>query len=645
MLDVYSLLKFLLICIIALLLSYLCGHVIISFFRSEEDSNKNYIAFSKFLSGMLFASLLSAIVATSGKTIALACLPFFAGILIAHKPSLASFKSNVGKIELQPLVYTLILGAISFFLCLFGYVYNFQHDALNINPDYNSYAQISSFISKYGIEARDYDFISPNKVSSQPYHYGLIWSNIFTSKLGGLNHSLALYLVTLPALLSIVISGATAMINELVKGNNFLKYLGILLLIFAPLTFYSTGITSYADGSMDHNITTQPKVVLVYALFIISLIHVFRKKFFIALNLLMIAAILYLVAMPAIAGAVGITALLSLWKKLISKKEFIAIVLSTLLMGVYLLLFYKFSAAGNDPLPTSEESVMAYHLSNNFRGFAGAVLRFAINFLIKVVPFIILAYLLFKKQLKSSTSFFIIILTSSMVVVASLVHGLFMLNVDADQFITRSVVPLITVLCFGLTITLLTKAVPYKVIACIILILTCIPAINPMFAYWGKGFYVDNKIIKHLDPRDDKELSGKITIATLNDNSFYKYIFKENIRTFTALGYLQFYTDTFSSTPIDMAEPDTSIIQYPSVFYSRPFYKYVVEQKKNRRYKDLYTSQVSFIKDNRIQFLAWTEKAQVSKELQKLIDSSTIIQSHVVDHTGNEYYLARLRVK
>lgn len=631
--------------IITLLLCYLAGHVLVSIFIDRlKTTSVSFTLLTKLVAGIVSFIFISAVFATSFKTMAIALLPIaFSALLVnkKHPASAVSFKKAIRQVEFKQLLYVLVVAIVSYLLCFFNYVYDASHDTFLINVDYNFYGQVSSFIDKYGVETPRYDFIYPADAGLLPYHYGMVWLNILPAELFNVNHTLTVFLVTIPVMFTLAVYAASELIKT-VTGNKILFYAGVVILLFAPFAIIQYPILSNAAYTMRQNLTGVPKILLLVSMYTYALILWFRGAKLSAFISLLIGGVLYFVALPAILVASFVAAVYMLIRKQITMRNVLAIVLPTVASLVYIGVFYLLGASGSESVPANNEaSVIDKHLDDHFRKFLSVVVRFSADYFTKIVPFVLLGLLVFRKKIRRYGTDPIIVFAVFLVGASVLLSGFMVYDADSVQLSTRVAAPFCMVLSFAVIFKALSdQRLAIKVIGLALLVLMLIPKINPMFNYWGKDSYADKKVIEGLNFDENPNLKKRIHVATINDSTYYRYIFKENTKVYVPMGYLQLLTDTFICTPIDLTEYDSTKLTDKVVFGMRSYVRYVDEQKTNNDFVSNSRSQVDFIKDFDVQYLVWSEHSVISNELRNMIDSSRMMYSDVQDLNEREYYIA-----
>lgn len=636
-----------LVLIISLLSYYGIGHVFSTLLKLPiREEGSLFRSLTKVITGLIILVIVSTIIITKGKTLAIAIVPFIISLLLILKSKRKENQpiKTVSKIEIKSILYLLITATVVFFFALDNYLINGIHNSLRLNADYNFYAQISSFIGKHGVETPNYDFIYPNLSYPFPYHYGMIWMNASIAKLTGINYSVSLYLVTIPALLTIAALSASTLIKTIFPNKKYIYLAGILFIIFAPFAIFNFGISSVTTFSLKNNLTTAPKVILVFVLYIYALICWLRQYKTVSLIIFSITGVFYFIAYPALMVAIGITSLYLLWKRMLSKREVQLIISAIVLSLAYTGAFYYFTRQEAAQI-VNNTSAISYLVENNFRPALSLTARFAANLLIRISPFLLIGIFIYKGKLRKIALHPISIFTAVMLITSVGLSCYMVQNIDVDQFITRSSTPLLTIFCFIITIKALYEKKYFIKIAAVALILVqFIPNINPLFAYWGDTYYADKKIVNYIkESTDYSKYKQKIHIATLNDDKYYRYIFKENTRTFVPFGYLQLITDTFICSPLDLDTFDNKIVTDPFFFNTRSFYKYVNKQKDNNIISSKEQYQVSFINDKDVDFLVWSDSTNINPAVSKMIDSSSIVKSTVLDHNERLYYIAKVK--
>ncbi len=656
MISLSSLLGYYFYVLLAAIFLYAVGHFILSFFN--KIANPYISAFFKFILGLVLAIVFYAVLKTGFRTCLLPIVPILFYIGFSQNISILNFKNNYRIINAKGLILLFAFITIAFVGLLFGWVYNIKEQTLYSIFDFHYYAQVSSFLSVYGIESPIFDFLDPKSVSVYPYHFDMLWMNSLLSDLLGTNHMLTLLLVVLPILFGLIAFSVSALSTILFPQNKWILYFGPIIWFLAPWDFLKTKIYSGFSTTIGLAISSDPKAIFVFLFFVAAIICFCKRNYFVAALLLVIMSLLYLPILPGIFAAITLTAGFAVFKKLFSIKEFIAVFCFMILSCVWIIALYYVLQT---PLKTSmlePGMILQKHLASRFSGMIGAILRLCQLLATTLSPFILLWIALIwpgRKRYVSSHSkleFAFIIFTALSTTVW---YAFFFSVIDAEQYFTKSFLPLLIIL-LALLILYAINAVNkgLRVFALIIITVSLFWTKPFVYSYQNRHqIRVNMELTKNFMTDHHLQKAKEIRMAYMNDDCFFLFENRYNSRAYVPFKYFNYFFDPFVTASLDMpivdGVPTSSCVKEYKNSYTvenlreRLFQKYVDTQKLNHTFKDINISRVDFIKAYNIQYLAWDERLSLSPEIAKIIDSSSILKDTVFSYHFTNYYIASVK--
>ncbi len=477
-----------------------------------------------------------------------------------------------------------------------------------------------------------------------PYHYFELWINAFAVKCFGINNIYSLLFVTRPLLLVTLLCGMLAITQFfLVSEKRFvisflIKCITILLLFFSEInwhSFFKNNNLSFtiepAAGIMWIN---YQKTVVVLLFIVLFFLCVLNKKYGFGIIALLFLPICYstnsVVLIPGLLIALPLCWLF----KIISRKDFLRFTLFTVVVSLFSYFYYQYF--GNRVFMSSiEESVKTYpsYFSSTYY-LADAI------YLVKIIPFATclgflpwaILLILGKGKKSWGKEFNNPIKIFSLFTVAFFITGLlgwpvlrFMLGVNASQLFYTLFIPFSFVLflfLFNLFIKRRTLTISSLFIAFILL--TCINYTRTKHGYHPEGSseysqqYIESTYFLYKQHPESP-------IVFLSDSLIYSESSSSKSSLFMPLKHFAFLSGNDNQVNIDVFNmPPEKIFtqQNQTALYleTSVFYQYCQKQKEEGRFVSPEKSQLDFIKEYHVKYMAITQRSVVNPELQTRFD-------------------------
>lgn len=365
----------------------------------------------------------------------------------------------------------LLIGVIAYY-----FFYLFMDKA--IFGDNQFYASIAYALNQTGVETTNFDWTMAEKPVTL-YHYSEVWFTALWSNVFNVNTLRTYYLLYIPVFGSTVFLGAFCLAKLLLNskkhstGISLLLAFVFLLIQNIDFPFYKITQNYYHIGSWFHNL----KYSIVYIQFLVFVLLLFNRNYFVAFISLLLLVPLYSPIAPAILSGVFVATVYLFFKKLINKSDFIKLVAILFLVPLIYVLFYYFQPIKSVSTPLPELDFVSV-LFKTFKVFFKLIV---IGILPTLLVFIVVLWIrkTSLKQLHSSFNnqyLYSIVVGSiaSIVVLFLFITLYFYVNHDAFQLLGNFVTPLFAVVFFVALIVVL-KQLPQKII---------LPAISFILIYF-----------------------------------------------------------------------------------------------------------------------------------------------------------------
>lgn len=610
---------------VALWGTFLIGYLVIG---SGPENKRFFNLFLNLVIGSVLISLITSLIYTKGKTINTGFLILFAIIFFQRKAlgitwRIPEFSSKEVKDQMVNLGLISFIGSL-IFLIKFSFIYSVDGVPIPPHPDYAFYSKLSHFLSTFGKETKQLDFIYPETTPYLPYHYFELWINVAYNKILNASDLFTLLLVTSSIGVVMVWVGFCAIYETLRKVGWKEYFICFILLFFSGLTISTSSenwLTRDVEGFFV-NVFSFPKLQFVFIFIILFFIFSLNRKPLWAYYSLLALPVVYFTTVLGILGAFGAFSLFSLVffrdKQVMMKKVFFA----SLLLGVYLFCFYFFLNIDKGNLGKAGYTFLGIsaYLKTSFNVFVGSVLRF---FYIYLFIFLILFFFLqrkFKNELIKTDYFIISVLVFIFSLLSwAVLHPL----IDSVQFFTNLGLPFINVLFIYLLFLSLSTANQIKS--------RLISALLIMGFFGNFYFFIKRTFTYRLS--SEYVLAASEKIKNLNHlGVFLKHRREyENPLTFyssvATLGeYLtMYYPDqhTISLSDFEGAYvKDTKEIDFSLLDKQGSFYKYVENQKKHGVFKNYDQSKIDFIRRFKIDYLYASNEVALPREIKEIVKDS-----------------------
>lgn len=326
------------------------GHAVLH--RFSAGSYPHFRRFTAFLTGLSLFALCTGVFLTGGRTVLWAMLIPVCGIFLQVKfgsRPLSGIATGTQPAPGKTARGWLAQAAILLFFLLLVYAINFcliyqggQYFGGNAaHSDNVFYADLSKFLSAYGVEGYRAEFYYPHQEALQPYHYYELWINAGLAFLFGTTHLSTWMLLTSTLGFYGVWLGFNALIEQLKKITFADRCLLLLCLfvtgtaMFYPVDFFTTS----GKGILAANVFVSPKLFTIHLFVLLATVLFLMRQPQAALYSLLILPVVGASTFPVVFLSLAIIWAVRVWFR-IEGVNYAHLFRYAALTGLFLVLFY-----------------------------------------------------------------------------------------------------------------------------------------------------------------------------------------------------------------------------------------------------------------------------------------------------------------
>lgn len=446
-------LKYYLLSVLIFCLIYLVGHLSFIFSKKEDDDSHN-LFFYKTTIGLLFVTILYALVKTMFNTLFLGivCLVF---IYYFRNKTVISFR-KIGIIEWKTLIYS---SAVLLFLLLlntWAYFHHLDRNSMTTNAgDFPFYVKLAEYLNEFGIESKALLDPSFTGQSASFYHYFNEW---FTALIIEFVNLPALYiyvLVVTPILYTICVVGFVSLSYKIICLKESVRWiLSVLFIIWSGFALAETspgteicsigaGHLYWGVGIMHTYISMKLAIVMMFL--VLFVLKSYKKVSFISFWLLSVLLILWPTLIPAILGGTILWSIYGVFKnnKIFVLRDTYIIYLTIIFIGC----FYSLQEKGTSYVDWSSyiEDLKSFILNGDYikRMFVEGCYAFGKQLFI-FSPYICMAVVLHFEKKRFNYQYCDLVYIFAFMGVSALLASMFLfIYVDGFQLFLNLIQPII----------------------------------------------------------------------------------------------------------------------------------------------------------------------------------------------------------
>ncbi|SHG93152.1 hypothetical protein SAMN04488109_2521 [Chryseolinea serpens] len=606
--------------------------------------------FASVLVGAILAATLTAVFFTRGKTILTAFIPLGIALGFLHR---STHQQTEAPLRQKKNIRTTTLLAALTTLFIFSLCYWQSVTTSSVLPfvlphyDYILYNNISYFFSVTGQENIFHinNLYDASYHGAKPHHYLDSWINVLTSTAFGRLDVVNYYLCILPLVYSLIVFGLLALceIKDLPTVTGF--GLAFSLLFFGGVLYPWVDLFPLFANADNFALTAvhgHPKLTFYYIFILAAVVFLYKNNTLSATLALLCLPVMSITALPAIAGGLVLFLLINLKGKWIPPVVSKKILLSTVLTGLFIGLFYVLfdhaqvnmegTHVGDVKALFVEDLLNINSLRTRINIIGGTVIQLSALYL----PFLALL-LLFKSDFVSMLRKreLGIFATLAVAICAAGLGGwvLFQRLVNGMQVFNNPAIPTINCVCFVVIIEMASQLQPepkpkkFRMAAGMFLFLLVIGAHlysflsekNQMknYDHFGKEYL---QAIKSFVASSSSQ--GIAAGVSLKGPDEYATVFSKYTVYYTLGDYLPFFANGF--VPISISDFEIKLSTANSIDAIRDlnavklglFYRFVQAQKEKGTFHTVEQSQLDFIEKYRVRYAIVSAKATIPPFLQ-----------------------------
>jgi hypothetical protein len=543
------------------------------------------------------------------------------------KPTLPGFSFHLRKV-MELYVIGLLLLVIKICLTVDPSIYPFFH----IGRDDIFYSQMSVFISKYGKETFYIDWgANTNALGIIPYHYFELWLNSIYTGITQLISCAVYAFITFVIISLLLYQTILAVMEEVLDQAMVLKHKVVALgLIFMGDVFFGKIHSEFfplltGGYSLDDNL----KMILLFIVFVLAWLAWRRNYYLISLVTLLIAPLLNYGFMPVIICSVPVFLIVHHWiyktPEILPYKKIGLYYLAyiVVLIGIQKVFANQFKG----PTTLSVSDLLAYYNeSSKFKTLLNYLFNYVRKIVLICIPFLIILIPLRKNgMLKMGNGFNLLML---IVFVASVVlSAVLYFLIDTSQLFIISlniVAHLFLFICIPLLLFKMERQFIYK---------------GLFVLYLVSGAYILGSRFYHKSSRLDRYshefLSDVRTVSVKIHGQGIRYLTPDYYNSVYSINpncnfegyYLSFlkndvtiHTVTVNHIPERQELHDFYNYNKKLILQSSYYLNYLREMHLENAPED--TAQLSFVKNNDIDFIVATKNATVPETITMLVSET-----------------------
>lgn len=616
--------------IITLVVFYLAGHFILSFYK-VISLNSILSYFIKSIIGLSLFVLINAIIYTNGNTVIwgllILTIPYFKKISVK---GIFSRVFSFQKKELEIVVFSILLFITIFSIMSFSNIYpgNFIKTP---HPDIIFNAKVSKYIYDFGIETFSLNYSNQN-IYVLPYHYFELWLNGAISKTFGLNQLRTYLLITQAFELTLISIGFSSVLMLIGKyDKKWVLLFGLLIFIFTGVQFDFFQDIRLLDVSSVFVRTPLnyqkllPIYIFTLLIFICLLYGDLQKTISVSLCL----PIISISTTPGVMIGSVCFLLVMVFSKQYKFKEIVVPMIQILSIACFLLFFYFiFNQKTNElevVLSTNNFVFLSY-----FTTFVNVIIGTSLTYLVIYLPLVmILLFFLLKGYLKGQIQLMLIycsILFSSLLISWAIFHEM----ADSVQLFSNLTVPLVNILLLLVVFNIypILKS-NYKAILALLFMLISINNILVQYPDLYRTAKYDVSFLEQVK----KEINAHDNhMAFLKSSEDYIDIFSKNDKFATLGNYCLQFNDNLrfhSLSVLDIPIIETSLhANLEKIFVSESIFYQFLQAQKESSTQNICELQLKFIKKYNVRHLILSPKTTLPEclepyVLKKIIDKKS----------------------
>jgi hypothetical protein len=627
--------KFYLIYILFALLFWTTGWGVKKLLKIPESITYSTILFNTLIGLIAFATMV-AIVYTKGKTVMIFSIFLGLTLYFLHKKDKSPLNpDNSDNKGLKGILFSVFVG-LTLIYSIFFFTYIKDGFVVVIYSDYCFYADLSYRLMRTGVEHYyTIHIMPPNGV--QPYHYLEVWINGFIANTTEQNHLSVLILVVYPLFVFMAVMGVCALFKTTSFNPKYLFWIAFLATFITGIyipnisvyeylqkKFY---IESYIDTLWDYH-----KFSILYAIFTGIIVLFVQKKIKYGYILLLYTPVFYSTIAPALFCGVG---LLIVYLFIFKKEGAKWLLLHYLISCISLFIFY---AVFQDKNIVASPNKIDLDIKTKINIIGNTLI--GISSLYWHIP--VLIYLFLRKEIFRIFSTMIDVWLIIIIPAFGLfLWAVFSKNLDSFQLFSNVAIPIFNIASIGI-IFMLFKYNKKKAFYSVFIAITGLSIYQVYHNYFSKTVLFSDKY--------EGQVRKLNTLKNVFENKpnrlgvFFRTQSELNQSLYYINGHFSFilfdlscvYSDSYGVLlNVHQTNPDAYTETYrreiaKKLIKMSTFNRYIEKQKKENRFVSIPQSQIDFIREYKITYIATRPDYILPDHLKAIIKQKVDLDEQVL---------------
>jgi len=608
-----------------LAVSFLIGYFFHSLIKTKQkDSLTIFALFANLVVGLVILISTYSIIITSGKTVNWIFILLLAGYGYFIKVNATI--DNTPIITRSYLKFGLSLLIVSFIL-YFIYLSSLLNFKLLIFTDtfcdWQYYSKTSQYLNLGFESTGQFDNIAFG-ITFTPYHYFEIWLAALTTKIFDIPSQISISIIMPTMFGCIAFIGVLGFATKLNYRNAVLAF---LLLFISGVTFFSSFLNRVGLGlpliaGDISSVVSYFKLYPILIFLILSFHYLVQKNYLVSLCCLLFVPVASFVLFPSVFPALWIAIIYLFYKKsntILTLRFVFFLIVYALIFICYYFFFWDTNYVNN--ILSFQEFKSQLHSITN-----------PLLLLFDIFPFFLFVFILKKDVcIENGTKNELIISYFLLLFISIGIYLLTISNYDGIQFFSNLFIPLSTTIISLFLIRLKINNKRTNFIAHILFVLLLISSV-----FYSVKYIILQKRVKHesvfiqqiiekIKPKTSKPIYCGFIHSEQYYSEYYMHSLSKIFRSFEVM-------DCYFNNLLEVGISDYVALDWLENKYfgdivkkkqglSRipegTFYKFVENQKRERKFKSIEDSQIYFLEKFKIKYIFIQNNAVVSNELSK----------------------------
>jgi hypothetical protein len=609
--------------IAALLASFFLGSLIMGFVPKRIQLNDFSFTFFSVLLGLCLFVSGFAIYITTFKTVLIALPILIVALIYSLKKKEKLVAEHFRFVFPVRSLFFLLVGFTLFFLMRVWLLTDTKNLLATPHPDELFSAKLSVFIQEMAIENFSLDYIYPQDLHPQPYHFFEIWLTSLLGLIPGMNNVYVLQFDVYVLLCAVCVIGFCGVLGTISR-----KQADFVVFLFALFALYFTGIdiSFFSEVPLLNTASTfarnpwnYSKLVVVYV-FLLAALQLWllnQKKE--AVYSLLFLPVVFISTAPAVLTTVSLVLLIDCWKAKSLRGSQAGFGMITIVLALFLWLFVfgkPMNSTGTGSYHSSVFDLVFFSL-DYFKTAFNVLAGTAIVILAIYLPVMVISVFVLIRSWREWYRDQLIWIILGVLILSALAWAAFHRMPDSVQLfsnISVSILNISAVIVLWMVFAA-GQSVFLRVAALVVFI---VMLVSPFISLLRGKVEDANALHKSSIAFAEQLMSERDRFSSLGAfvkaKEEYNSIFTKNSSFSVPASYLILADDHQHVTSLSVYDIplDSTSTLFPfeeKMVASAPFFKFVEYQKSTGTYVSLEQSMVQFVKSNSIRYLVLSTQA------------------------------------